>query len=507
MIRTILITFLLSYCAAFFSQTIYSREFEARKKNVPLAIINNNPNFFYLLRYNKAAHDINIERRANPSAEILSFTPLKLDSVNAKWYDYEKFDYLFFEQNYHVYFLFEKILNSKKSLFLKITDTLGKASGFIELASIEREKGVTDVNFEFKRTNNNSILIIASQTYGVFGTKKLALLFDIEKRKVVWIKKMPFENSNTGYSTAFECNESNDFFYVLVKAHLASFKRKNIHFQQVLMPTLHYDSLKLVSFVNGNSFLIKKNIEINNLSALDNLQLVSLDKDLIVSVYFSKRDSLNNLKTYFLNQRFNNDLSNQIYSVVSLLDSVIEECLTFYDGTDFKEPGEKEFQHFANYKKVDFNYEILERVEDYYYKELLVWRNDFKTGKISKQKIIPRKVYSFKGRTRYKSVGIAMPFLYKQNLHVVVLESPLNINKNPNDFNYHRFKKETNLWKSHLILYKINDKGILEKKLIYHNSNFDAVPMSYQTGNQEDFIFYLNNGKTEKFAILNLNQL
>ena len=72
-----------------------------------ITIINNHPNFFYLLRFNKEVHDLTIERRSKPAAEILSFCPLKLDSVNADWFDYGKLDYLFFEHRYHVYFFFE----------------------------------------------------------------------------------------------------------------------------------------------------------------------------------------------------------------------------------------------------------------------------------------------------------------------------------------------------------------------------------------------------------------
>ena len=498
---------MLSYCTCLFTQPIYSREFEARRKNVPLAIINNNTNFFYLLRYNKAAHDITIERRANPSAEILSFTPLKLDSVNAKWYDYEKFDYLFFEQNYHVYFLFEKFLNTKKTLFLKVADTLGKSSGFIELASIEKENGVTDINFEFKRSANNCILIVASQTYGMFGVKKVALLFDLEKRRVVWTKKLPFENASTGYSTAFLCNDLNDFFYVLVKARVSGYKRKNIQHEQVQVPVLYYDSLSVISFINGNMFFTKKNLAINNFDVLGTLQLFSFEKDIVASVYYSKKENLGVLKTHFLNQRFSSNLSTEIYSNITLLDSTVEKSLTFYDGTDFKAAGEKEYKHFINYQIGNFNYAITERVEEYYYKELFIWKNDLATGTVSQQKIIPRKIYSFKGRTRYKNIGKAMPFFCNQTPHFVILESPLNSKKDPNDFNYHRFKKETNLWKSHIMMYSLTEKGALEKKLIYHNSIFDAIPLPYQAMNKEDFILYLNNGNTEKFAILKLNQL
>jgi hypothetical protein len=474
---------------------------------VPLSIINDHSSYFYLLRYNKAAHDITIERRAKPSAEILSFTPLKLDSLNADWFDYEKLDYLFFEQNNKTYFLFKRILNSKKTIFLKIIDTLGKSSGFIELASIEKEKGVADVNFEFKRTVNGNVLIIASQGYGNFAVKKQALLFDIDKRKIIWIKKLPVENANTGYSVAFESDESNDLFYVLVKAHVASFKRKYVNQVQMTVPVLFFDTLSLLSFLNNDPGIIKSKLAINNLSGLNSIRLIPNEHEVSVIAHFSKQDNMNNVSTYFLNQKFSTDLSKEFYVNIMPLDSSLNECLTFYDGSDYKNASEKEYRHLIKFQNKTIDYQISERVEDYYYKELFVWKNDLESGKIFCQKILPRKVYSFKGRTRFKNIGSAMPLIQNNKLMVLVLESPLNFSNEPNAFNYHRFKKETNLWKANIVMYVLNEDGTLEKKIMYRNNNYDAVPMDYQSNGQKDFVLYLNNGKSEKFAILNLNQL
>ncbi|MBL7912662.1 MAG: hypothetical protein JNJ41_16490 [Bacteroidia bacterium] len=507
MFRLAIITFLVSYCFSFFPQTSYSRDFEARKKNVPISIINNNPGYFFLLRYNKAAHDITLERRAKPSAEIVAFTPLKLDSVNADWFDYEKLDHLFFEHNYQVYFLFEKVLNSKKTLYLKIIDTLGKASSFIELASIEKEKGVTRVDFEYKRTQNNNILIVASQVYGNFVVKKLALLFDIEKRKIILKKKLPLENDATGYSIAFECNQSNDLFCVFVKAHIASFKRKYMNHAQMMVPVMFFDSLAVAGFLVNASLPIKRYLAVNNVSALNSIRLHATQNEVVAIAHLGKQDGSGDINTYFLNQKFTADLSRELYSTITPLNETIKESLTFYDGTDYKEASSKEYDHFRNFFVGGCDFQISERVEDYYYKELLVWKNSLQTGKIEYQKIIPRKIYSFQGRTRFKNIAKAMPFIYKDKLHFMILEAPDNFKKNANDFNFHRFKKETNLARSNLMMYKLNDDGRLEKKLIYHNAIFDAVPMPYQASEQKDVILYLDGGKREKFAILKLDQL
>jgi hypothetical protein len=497
----------MSYCVSLFSQPIYSRDFEARKKNVPLAIINDHQNYFYLLRYNKAAHDITIERRSKPSAEILAFTPLKLDSLNADWFDYEKLDHLFFVHNYHTYFLFERVLNSKKSIYLKISDTLGRSSGFIELASIEKETGIIDVAFEYKRTPSSNILLIASQIYGNSVIKKTVLLFDIDKRKMIWAKKLPVENVFTGYSAAFECNKYNDLFYVMIKAHVSSYSRKYINQTQVMTPVFFYDSLTLVSSLNTNKNSITAKLAINNLTALNAIQLVPIDQEVSVIAHFSKKENNEIVTPYFLNQKFRTDLTQEFYANILPMDTALIDRLTFYDGTDYKSAGEKEYKHLTKFQGENIDYQISERKEDYYYKELLVWKNDLETGTIFHQKIIPRKVFSFKGRTRFKNIGTAMPFVYDKKLAILVLESPLNFNSEPDNFEYHRFKKETNLWKANIVMYKIESDGSLKKKLVYRNTNFDAVPLSYEANDQRELVLYLNNGKTEKFVILKLDQL
>src|SRR4051812_4590413 len=117
--RNAIILFLMSYCVFLFPQNlVFSERFETTKKNSAIELINANPHYFYLLRYNKEAHDFTLERRSKPSAKVLNFTRLKLDSVNASWFDYSKLDYILFEQEQKLYFIFEKELNSKKEIFL-----------------------------------------------------------------------------------------------------------------------------------------------------------------------------------------------------------------------------------------------------------------------------------------------------------------------------------------------------------------------------------------------------
>jgi len=505
--RAIILAFFIYYCSSFFSQATYSRDFEARKKNVPLAIINNHPNYFYLLRYNKAAHDITIERRKNPGAEIISFTPLKLDSINADWFNYERLDYLFFEHKHHFYFLFEKVLNSKKTLYLKIIDTLGKASGFIELANVEKDKGVTDIKLDYKTTANNNILIIASKTYGEFAIKKSAMLFDVEKRKFTWTKKLPIENADYGYSSIFECNETNDLFCILTKAHVATFKRKYMNHAQMMVPVLHFDSLSIVSFLNDEAFPLRKQLAINDLTGLKSMRLVTDKESVSVIAHFSKDDKSGENNVYFLNQKFSADLSKEIYATLTPLDSSLKESLTFYDGTDYKDASDKEYDYLTALKVNNKHLQLSERVDEYYSKELITWQSDLETGEISMQKIIPRKIYSFQGRTRFKNITSAMPFIYDNKLHVMLLETPLNFKKDANTYKYQQFKKETNLWRSSVVVYILGSDGNFEKKLVCRNANYDAVPMPYQANNGSEIILYLNNNKYEKFIFLKPNQL
>src|SRR5690606_23576421 len=109
------------------SQPELSKSFPTPRKSIPLQIHCDSGNHFYMLRYNKMAHDITIERRRKSDASIVAFTPLKLDSVNANWFNYEHLDYIFFEKNGSFYFVFERVLNSQSKIYMKKIDTLGKS--------------------------------------------------------------------------------------------------------------------------------------------------------------------------------------------------------------------------------------------------------------------------------------------------------------------------------------------------------------------------------------------
>jgi hypothetical protein len=250
----------------------YSRTFPAISKNGPLLLHNTSRAFFYVLRYNRKAHDLTLERRAKPSAEILSFTPLKLDSVNSDLYNYASMDYLLFEHKANLYFVFEKTLNNTKTLYFKCIDSLGKAGGFTEIFSLNRDNNMLSFELEVAGVYDGKLLIVASHEFVNQTVKKTIHLYDPVIKKQIWAKTLPLENSSTGYSKAHCLNEHNDLFYVMVKRQAVSFKRQYVKHTQLMIPVFHYDSLHLykLSYIGNqlqNKFLL------SNLSALHSLKL------------------------------------------------------------------------------------------------------------------------------------------------------------------------------------------------------------------------------------------
>lgn len=497
-----ILTFLVGYCAFSFSQELlFSRKFIASKKNLPLSILNNHTDYFFVLRYNKAAHDITIERRAKSSAEIISFTPLKLDSVNASWFDYQKLDYLFFEQDKQLCFLFEKVTNSRKTLYLKIIDTLAKSSGFIELANISMDKSTVDISFEYKRAAGN-ILIVASQFYHGSASKKV-MLFDIKNRRMLWTKKLPFENSETGFSIAFTCNTNHDLFYACVKSTVVGYQRKFQNQMQVNVPVYFYETISLVSYLNTDPVTVNRRSFLVNVSALSDIQILPGSNDINVQCHYAlKRTEDDTAKIYFINTRLDKSLNLEVYQTIVPLENSLQKQLTFYDGGDYNNPAEKEYTLAAQLQEGRFSWSVIERKDPNYYKEMLGWKADLVNGKITKQFIIPRRLYGFKNKTRFKYGGESSPFLWNDRLCFIVAESPSNLEKDPNAFNFKKFKVESNPWRANIVMYSLDEQDVLSKKLIYHNTDFDMIPLRYEATNVKDVIFYMTSNKYEKFAIL-----
>jgi hypothetical protein len=506
MVRGAIMILLIHYCAFLFSQNpTYTRAFDVQRKSIPIQIINNHPDYFYVLRYNKLAHDLTLERRIKPSGEIRAFTPLKLDSVNADGFDYEKLTYRFFEKNNEAYFVFEKVRNTKKEVWLKIIDTTGRTSGFIELGSLEKDKTVSDFKFEFKVTAQGKLLVIGSQTFINSTSKKLVLLYDPETREKIWVKKLPLENPYTGFSQCFTTNANNDLFYILTKAQLSGTHRKFINHTQVYLPVFFYDSLEVIGLLNNDAAGIHRAVlAIHGLTALKSISIHTAEKQLTIVAHYTQENGLGEDNPFFFAQSFSNDLEHAVFSVITPLNATLKDMLTFYDGTDYDSAADKDYSLLETISSDGCLYYVAGRSEINYYKELLLWKVNLRNGVVLDQEIIPRKIFYFDDRTRFKNIGVTAQQACQGSFYTFVLEDPGNFQKDPREFNFQKFLRQKYLWQANLVAYILRPGGGFEKKLVHKNGRYDFIPLNY-ISNQCDFVFYLHNGDREQFAFLRLD--
>jgi hypothetical protein len=504
--RSVISLVLIHCCAFLLSQDLrVSRTFEARKKNVPIKILNNHPSHFYVLRLNSAVHDMTVERRAKPGAEILSFTPLKLDSVNAGWFNYEHLDHLFFESEDRVFFVFEKVQNTKKTIYIKTLDETGRSNGFTEITSLQREASSHDFGFIFKRTAEDNILIIAFR-HGRNGiTRKTAILFDPRTLKTLWTRRLPFEVSATEYTGAFECNGRHDLFYTKTTSSIIGYEtgyRDNIRYTE---PVLRLDSLFVIKWAYEGDAPQRKYVSLNGMTRIRNGFILPQDQDVFISLQglceTPENDSVQGLVTNIRLETASMDL---LYNRASPYTPALCDQLTFYDNPR-KEFYYKDYTPFRNYQAGSLLYSLYERTEGYYYKELLLFQSDLRSGEVLSQKVVPRKVFFFRNRTRFKGMGNVMASLRNDSLELIVLENPDNFRRDPETYDYPAFRKETRLFRAHVMVYSMGREGRLKKRLIYRNSEFDLVPLQYESRGQHDLVFYLNNQRKERFATWNWN--
>ncbi|MBA3664996.1 MAG: hypothetical protein H0W61_12410 [Bacteroidetes bacterium] len=524
--KTTIIAFLSCCCVFIYSQQLtFTKAFEGHKKNVAISIINNHPHYFHVLRYNKAAHDITIERRDKPNAHILAFTPLKLDSVNSSLFDYENLDYLCFENDYKLYFVFEKVLNKQRTIYLKAIDTLGKSNGFMELASLHSEEGES-LNFSFsKGGDNHSILIVGTISYPNGITKKSAILFDVNSHKTLWIKKLPHENSMAELTDNFITNKNNDLVYVhykiksisvvdnFVKSPYGNFPLSRlmgsgplgyINDQNPVKRTVinEYDKITLIKSFSDSKEIISRVLNLNNIEVVNWATIVPEGDDVIYAAHVVENDM--GPKPYVHLERMNKNMDSVLYMKKHLLSLPVYKQLTFFDGNDYDDPSYKKYFFNQIILKNDEMVIVSERKSENYYKELLSWRFRVNSGELVKLEVIPRKVFYFSGRTRFKNIGECMITLKRDSLNFYVLEDPKNFNAPAKDFKYHSFKQQKNLWGSNIVCYHSGTSGITRKSLTYVNQNFELVPLLYKSNNESDEVFYFNEGTYEKFGFISL---
>jgi len=492
-VRAIIILHLF-YCSSLFSQSVpgseklfFSRQFDALKKNVPLTILNNHPDHFYLLRYNKLAHDLVIERRAKPSGEMVAYTPLKLDSVNANWFNYEELGHLFYEWNNHVYFLFEKELNFRKEIYLKITDSAGRSSGFIELAMLEKDAATFSIDFSYQPLSRGRLLIVSTRSTVNGIRRRIAMLYDPEKRELTWTKKLPLENIYSNLTANFGCNDAGDLFYLAMKSG-----------DRAVDETAERpDSLFLVTWRSASEAPERTHMNTNLLHEIKNSIMVTGSGEPLVIVQGFNSDAKRTREFFLVYQPD----SSGIKRVSTPMEGKLEKQLTFYDG-----PFKESWLKYHNLLKIipgDSSVDLLlERVEQYYSKELIFLSVNKHTGAVTTQKLIPRKLLFFRERNRFKNLGTVMLSSFRQRPSFIMLESPANFSKTARDFSYHQFTRETSLWRTNVVMYTLEADGELSKELIYRNAEFDLIPLRYESTYEGDIVFYLNSGRYEKFGFI-----
>lgn len=500
---SVIVLFLTSCFTAFFSQELsFSQRFEGAKKNQPQAILNHHADYFHVLRYNTDAHDFIIEKRAKPTATLLAFIPLKLDEINASWFDYRNLDYLFFEHGNKLFFVFEKVVNTRKVIYMKVIDSLSKASGFTEITSLEADHNATDFNFEFKITRNNKLIVVSSTTYPHHISKKV-LLYDLDTRKMLWTRRLPLENSASGFTSAYTCNDRQDLYYARVRRKIVSYQRRYINHQQTAVPVFFYDEVNLEVYPGGTEPVPFQAPLLANLNTFSGLQIVPDSNSVGVQAWYSLSTSDSaDAKVYLYNSRWRDDLQQSFLQVTTPLDSVLEKRLTFFDGGDYDQPGQKEYQLTAPVATDRQLWTVVERRDDNYYKELVTWTTDPADGLAIYPTIIPRKLFGFMGRRRFRYAADAITFSYKSRPCFVLAEAPANLSQKAAGFNYHKFRSENNLWRANIVMYRITENGVVEKKPLHRNEAYDLFPLPYKSSGVKDHVFYLSSGRYEKFAIL-----
>ena len=479
-----------------------SKEFPALKTHVPIKIMDEDEQTFCVLRYNKKIHDFTFERREKNTGQITLFISLQLDSVNANWFDYENLTYLAFVHQHCFYFLFEKAINKKKSLFLKSIDSNGNVSSFSELASIEKEGDDKEISLVFSRTENNKLLLVVEHYNQNATAKKMVMLFDLSKCRRDYTIKLPMENQSTGYSGNYVCTENKVFYVMGVLSPNGYRKTYNIS-GEVPSPIYETKILSLNYLDLETQEMGKTHVCMEDKTEIKSLTLVPNQKGVLLSVMYVANRSSEAKTLAFKNQLFDKRLTQSIYCRQQLMDSVLAEQLTFYDGSERNQASDKEYRFYKSICYANEVYHLVERQHDFMYNELVLWHSNVMTGAIVEQKIIPRKIYYPPRQTRYKHWQEVNVVIKDSALCLFLMEEKGNAKITRNDFDFSSTKMLEHLWDAQLMQYSLSKKTGYQKKSLYKNGAFEAVQMDFE-GNKGAYIFYLHKKGKEKFAISTL---
>lgn len=469
----------------------FSKKYETDKNNIPLSIIRSTDCFF-VLRYNKSVHDFTVEKRALSDGHLIHFTLLKLDDVCAHWFDYEKLDYLLIEKDDKLFFVFEKVLNDQKVIYQKTIDSTGHSGKFVTLCTLENDKKFQDIHFTFKTTGDSKLLVVGSQVYLNGVVSKSAALFDLLTDAPIWIKRLTNEDYSSA-SGAFETDANNDLWY-LRKKHLAfkdSASNKSYLRDTLLLYHIPSAQKEAVAVALQNP---------KHLNFHDAIIMPYRSGILFFSSLYKGHNSTSSELSngYFYSEYLTNDVP--LYSTLEPYNEETKKKLTFYDGTDYNDPGYKHFVITDNFIDDGYLICVLERKDPNYYKDILAVKLDIRTGKILWQHVLPRKIFYFASRTLYKNLGCYSASYSRKTLNIFFLDHPKNVKRNLATTNYANSKGLLDPEGSAISKIKITDDAIT-KDLFYFNQDFSMLPLKNTPVKKNNrLVFYLCNGPWEKFG-------
>lgn len=495
MMRLLRILVLLLNCILMNSQNLsFSRIFPGHQKNSPLHILNSQEKHFFVIRYNRTVHDLVLEKRAKPSADLIHIYPLKLDSVNAHWFDYEQLDYVLWEDKNQLYFVFEKVLNNEVALFMKVLDSTGMMSGFIPVYAQKSNPG-GEIRIKFSADAQQCLQIVAETTTNQQTVRKTVLRYHPAQRKIISKFNLPPENFLTGYSQQHVISASGDLYYLQTLQEITGYDRQYSASGNVVVPRIQTDSLSLVC-ISSAQVLKRRPLPSPLLSQLHLAKIIPDGPQVFFVMHATPLDSV----PFFYLSRLSGDLSLIDFIHTQNLDADYCKMLKYYDGSDDASPGGKTFRNSAVYVNSNKASIWEERVVGNYHKEILLWQADLETGRVTAQYLIPRKLFFFPQRTYFRQLNQFMRINDTVGPMCFLLENRYNKREAPQEYHHRHFEKQTQLRHGALVQYQTEGQR-LKKKLLYENADFDFIPLRY-TGWEKDLVFYFNTGKNERFAIL-----
>lgn len=480
-----------------------TRYYPTPPKTSPLHLVNCGRDHFFLLRYNKLAHDITLEKRRKSDGSVAGFLALKMDSVNASWFNYLDLDWMIFEKQGKLYFVFGRVLNNQSTVYMKEIDTAScRSSGFIELATLSGTTKADMLDLDFQLLANKNLLLIKTVGYGGNYTKELVIIDPADRNQLARYR-LPVENGEAGFSDQYTFDNELNLYYVLKK--FQGIDRLNTVLLGMLRSALLTDSLFLMKFNNKGDLLTKRSLEVSDDIYVHSLKPVADSTGMSLHMMYSGTNENGEDKLYFISWKFNRDLTTQNFSLEPLKEE-LEKNLTYFDGTEYDVAARKVFNQRSFTSFYPYSWHISERKNENYLKEMLVWRTD-DAGRVELQHLLPRKTFFFPERVLFRTMGEVMHAVKGDTLFSIFLEHRNNLSTDPLTYKYQSLARQESLQGANLVVYK-SAPGMQApaKKLLYSNGNISCVPLGY-SGNEEDLVLYFVISESECYSVISLNQL